>query len=373
MGIPERLSFARSTLKLTLQDVESRTNVGASSLSEFENGKREPKVAQLKELADCYKRPLSFFLEEGNPASEHVLWRMRPTSPKAEDIQAELLKLARQYYDLEVWCDRGEPCELPPLPADSVGQLFGYGHAERLARYVSRTLGLGDRPGETLLRILEEECRVKVFHLPFEPSGTAACTVHPVYGAAILLNSKNGLRRRSFDLAHELFHLLTWTLFRKDGDAVDLEASEQEEKFANCFARNLLIPPEALKAAIDPLLSPQGSGKLDFDHLFEVARSFGVSVDAIIVQIGFVYRQPQDWGAKARESMRGLINRWDDRPADAVPARPVRYKALADEALRKGTISVGRYAEYMGVSRREAMMLVEQDVGEDAEIEVAHP
>src|SRR5262245_9920625 len=153
MHVAERLNIARTALKLTLQDVEERTQIGASSLSDFENGKREPKLAQLKQLADLYKRPMGFFLDEDELVQEHVLWRQRPTSPRAEDIQAELLKLARQYHDLEVWCERHEPCKLPPLP-DGVKPL-GYLYPERLARDIRCALGLGDRPGETLLRVLE--------------------------------------------------------------------------------------------------------------------------------------------------------------------------------------------------------------------------
>ena len=36
-------------------------------------------------------------------------------------------------------------------------------------------------------------------------------------------------------------------------------------------------------------------------------------------------------------------------------------------------ISAGRYAEYLGISRREAMQVVEQDADDDAEVEVAYP
>jgi predicted HTH domain antitoxin len=64
---------------------------------------------------------------------------------------------------------------------------------------------------------------------------------------------------------------------------------------------------------------------------------------------------------------------WDDRQRDDPPSRPLRFRALARHALRKGMISAGRYAEYLGISRREAMQVVEQDAGDDAEVEVAYP
>jgi hypothetical protein len=54
--------------------------------------------------------------------------------------------------------------------------------AEDLARSVRAQLGLGDRPALTLLRVLEEDYGVKVFHLPFEPTGTAACSRSQAFG-----------------------------------------------------------------------------------------------------------------------------------------------------------------------------------------------
>ena len=62
-GLAERLRYARQSMKLTLDDVESRTSVGASTLSEFENDKREPRLPQLKELAGLYHRTTAFFLD----------------------------------------------------------------------------------------------------------------------------------------------------------------------------------------------------------------------------------------------------------------------------------------------------------------------
>ena len=39
--------------------------------------------------------------------------------------------------------------------------------------------------------VIEEVCGVKVFHLDFEPSGTAASAVSETFAAAVLLNAKN--------------------------------------------------------------------------------------------------------------------------------------------------------------------------------------
>lgn len=369
MRVSERLKHARNSLGLTLAATETRAGIGASTLSDFENGKREPKLAQLKRLADAYRRPISFFLAEEAIEPEVLLWRKRPDSPAAEEIQLRLRTLAQQYHNLEVWCEEHEPFELP-FAAGPPESKFRYPDAAKLAHGFRKNLALGDRPGQSLLRVLEEVCKVKVFHLTFEPTGSAACTLSDRFGGAILLNSNHVRWRRNFDLAHELFHLLTWKVFRKGGATDGIEASPLEEKLATCFARNLLMPEEPFRESVQ---NGQGEGgSLGFDRLFEIARQFDVSVEAALRQLGFVFKRSSDEIQAHVGSLKDRITFWDTREHDNPPERPLRFRALATQALRIGAISAGRFAEYVGTSRREAMQVVEQEAKEDAEVEIAH-
>jgi len=367
MSLAERLRYARNAMNLTLAEVEQRTDIGVSTLSEFETAKREPKLTQLKQLADQYKRSIGFFLDEAELQPEVVLWRARPTSPQAEEIQAQLLELAEQYHSLEVWCGDRQDFELPVASGSS--DAFTYLDAEKLAHRVRNDLGLGERPGQTLLRVLEEVCKVKVFHLPFEPTGSAACTLSERYDAAILLNSKNVRWRRNFDLAHELFHLLTWRIFRLPGSEASVEPTAQEERFANRFASSLLMPQDALQLAVDTRRAART--KLGFDDLFEIARQFDVSLAALLWRMKSVYGIPEERVQELLDHFHIQVSFWDDRERDTPPVRPLRFQALARQALRKGLMSAGRYAAYLGISRREASQVVQQDADEDAEIEVA--
>lgn len=368
MGIPEQLKKARTALGYTLSAVETSTGIGESTLSEFETGKREPRIHQLKLLADTYQRPWSFFLDGDDSFQEVVLWRQKPESSLALQLELKLIKLGTQFHNLETWCDDMAPLE---LPFEQGGQeKYHYHETERLALRVRRELGLGDRPGQILLRVLEEVCKVKVFHLEFEPTGSAACTLSKTFGAAILLNSRNSRWRRNFDLAHELFHLLTWKLFRNPSAMDGVESSETEEKLATCFARNLLMPQEILRITVDQRLGD--SGKIQVDSLFEIARQFDVSVEALLWQMGFIYNIPADNTRRSIDFCQNGIGFWEQREQEKPPARPTRFTALALQALRKGLMSAGKYAEYLGVSRREAMQVVEQDTQENAEFEIAH-
>ena len=106
-----------------------------------------------------------------------------------------------------------------------------------------------------------------------------------------------------------------------------------------------------------------GSGdarSLGFDGLFEVAREFDVSVEAVLWQMNFIYNIPGDEIRGCVNHIRGRIGFWDQRYSDKPSERPLRFLALARQAFRKGLVSTGRYAEYAGISRRDAMKVIKR-------------
>ncbi|MEK6677653.1 MAG: XRE family transcriptional regulator [Planctomycetota bacterium] len=365
MTLSERLKHARRKAGITLREIEERTGIGQSSLSEYEAGKRAPRLVQLQALAEVYRRSISFFLAEGEPAPEVVLWRKRPDDAVAADIEGKFLRLCEQYHNLEVWCVERRPCELPVVSGISAD--FNYREAEKLAYEVRAKLKLGDRPGQSLLPVLEEVCGVKLFHLSFEPSGTAASTVSGTFGSAVLLNANNVRWRRNFDLAHELFHLLTWSVFRTQDNSDGIVASEQEEKLATCFASNLLMPADVTRLAVNDAVKDD---KIGFDDLFAIARQFDVSVEALLWRIHFLYRCDEDDTRKDIERYQAFAPFWEEREKDEPPMRPARFVALAVKALQQGQLSQGRLAEYLGITRREAMSIAEQEAPTDEEVAI---
>ena len=52
MDIGNRLKIARKAIGYKQQKVSELTDIGVSSLSEFENNEREPKFSQLSKLAE---------------------------------------------------------------------------------------------------------------------------------------------------------------------------------------------------------------------------------------------------------------------------------------------------------------------------------
>ena len=369
MGVANRLKYAREQAAITLSQAKNYTKIGESSLSEFENDKREPSLSQLQSLAALYRRSVAFFLTEGEILQETVLWREKPIVG-CEDTEGMFLRLCEQYHNLEVWTNEELPACLPV--ASGSPESFSYMQAETLAKRVRDDLSLGDRPGLSLLSVLEEVCGVKIFHIKFEPTGPAASTHSETFGSAILLNAGNVRWRRNFDLAHELFHLLTWSLFRiSDSNATSLTADDKEEKLANRFASHLLLPAEAVKDAVFTV--KLRDGKIGYGAIYDIARQFDVSAGAVIwrlfnLKLLACNVSSDDDVKMIVQKLSQMRNIYEERQDTTPPKWPERYRALAVKALNSGSMSTGRFAEYLEISRQAAMKYIQQEPTDAQEV-----
>jgi XRE family transcriptional regulator, fatty acid utilization regulator len=205
-------------------------------------------------------------------------------------------------------------------------------------------------------------------HLELEPTGTAASARNAGFGCAVLLNSKQPKWRRNFDLAHELFHLLTWDFAEAhDGDPI---WSESDEKLADWFAACLLMPTDAVRQAVARRLRGR---KLEVESLSEIARQFDVSVEALIWRIHVVYggtTKERPRTDAMLERARQAASLFEQRSPDAPPVRPARFVSLALKALRSGDLSIGRFAEYVGTTRQRVMALPAAEQGDDDALEL---
>ncbi|MFH0807442.1 MAG: XRE family transcriptional regulator [Elusimicrobiota bacterium] len=347
MDIPVRLRAIREAFGFTLQEVGESTGIGVSSLSEFENGKREPSLSHLKKLAMLYEKPITFFLETSVTAAPTLLWRKKPAEPKRAKLESKFTTLCKQYKNLEIWTKAPKAIAFNKLFVEAFPE--NYQQVRLLAHETSKQMDLGARPGESLFRVLEEVYGVKIFHLPLGDDASSACFYTEEFGPAIMLNNDSKQWRRNFDLAHELFHLITWKV-RAASNEGDL-LSDKEESFADHFASMLLIPEQALRDAIEAALMPDN--KISCDNLDAIARQFNVSLDALSWRLHYVYNTTPDAVRQMIEKTKNystLPSRQSENPPDL----PSRYKALAVTALKQGEISSQQFANYLGISISEA-------------------
>ncbi|MBN2182531.1 MAG: ImmA/IrrE family metallo-endopeptidase [Sedimentisphaerales bacterium] len=353
MTIGERLRIARNAIGYTLEKVEQESNIGSSSLSDFENDKREPKFSQLSKLAEIYKRSIDFFLTDRMPSEPIMLWRDGPSNAdQLKEPESEFRRLCQQYHKLELCTVETRKATFPQPDVVNPDQ-FSWRQAESFARKIHNDLCLGDIPSASLKKILEERYYVKIFHLEF--SGSAISTVSEEFGPAILLNNRNTSWRRNYDLAHELFHLLTWNIFRTKSK----EPCENEEKLADSFASKLLMPEESLKQRID-VMADEHEG-LHLEQLDDLAREFGVSLDAMVYRISSLFRIKKEDTEQYLIAAKQLAKLHKSRESEEPETLPERYCDLAQRALRNGRLSIIQFAKYMGISYKKAQEYLADD------------
>jgi len=353
--LSDRLRVAREALRLRQADAARHLGIAESGVCDMEAGRREPKAAQLAALAQLYKRPIDFFFSNEPVAQDVALWRGRPADAVAErSIQREFFALCENYQSLEELLGISTASTLPEETTPK--EVFGFPQAERLAARIWEQFELGAAPATSLRFVLEERFFVKVFALPLASEASAASTRSHHFGPATLLNSDSMHWRRNFDLAHELFHLLTWRVFRDPAEVSSVESGEEEERLANSFASHLLLPEGPFRERLDPFLDKAGNLSIAVAQLQELARCFDVSAEAIVYRCAglFHWRKDQTLGIVDRVHM--VQTRRESEPIEMLPSR---YISLTVQAYRNGLISYKKGAEYLRKGFKQARDILE--------------
>jgi Zn-dependent peptidase ImmA (M78 family)/DNA-binding XRE family transcriptional regulator len=110
---------------------------------------------------------------------------------------------------------------------------------------------LGDVPADRLAEIMERALGILVLRVDaFEGISGAACRLPEL--DVVLINRNEVEGRRNFDLAHELFHILTWdTMPPEHSEAAVETGGNRVEQLANNFASAVLMPAKVLDGMAD--------------------------------------------------------------------------------------------------------------------------
>jgi len=353
-NLPQRLSQAREATGLSIAEAARKLHFNHYQiLSAIEKGTRNVSANELISMARLYGRSLSYFFESKVPVDPVALWRRTPGS----DIQKEqrqfltflerysslenLLGLKRRWKEILTILDRD----------DFAGNAFET--CDKLGSDLQRRLDLGSRPACNLLNILEDTLRFKIIHLDLGDGVSGASMVDSTLGVGILINAHDTPWRRNYDLAHELFHIVTWTVFSPE-EIGDGSRKTKPEQYADSFAASLLLPEEPVRAALKEIAVNQ---QLKLVDIIELAKAFGVSSEAVLWrllnlkiikknQIDKILGDPE-FRNLDRNLRRGLHA--EQRPEKF----PQRYISLACRCLMEGKISRGLFAEYMEIDRSD--------------------
>lgn len=338
-----RIRAARERMGWTQEEVANKAGFSAHQIvSQIELGQREIKAAELFRITGALHLDLSSLASGMSTPAPVVLWRKKSDATPAAR-EARFLERCRRYRSLSMAVEQATADPLPQYPVDAND--VGYTFAEDVASRFGSLLDLGPCPAASLAEVLTNRFDVQLWHEDLGTDGSAACA-RGDFGAAVMINASDAPWRRNFDLAHELFHLVTWDSLPPDLLARDEELAGRAERCADVFASNLLLPADAVGAEID---RRRHDGGVKWADLIDIARNFEVSTEALLWRLKSLRRVTADQvlELKKDESFKRL-DRASRSGAWWRPAPfPERFVRRAFLASMNGYLSQARLAEFL--------------------------
>jgi len=350
--LDKRIKAARQSAGLSIAEAAKQLGFkNYQTLSSIEKGARNITANELIEMARLYGRSLDYFLESEVGPDPVPLWRRIETRDVTKE-QRLFLSFLERYSTLErllglkqSWTEIRSPFGRDDFASD------GFAMADKLGAHIHKILDLGSRPASNLLNVLENNLRFKILHLPLGDGLSGASIVDNALGVGVLINLNDAPWRRNFDLAHELFHIVTWNIF-SPGEIGDGTKKTRPEQYADIFASSLLLPENHL---IDALKEIATNNEIRFVDIIELAKGFGVSSEAIAWRLVNLNRLKK---SQVQKVLADPVFRDVDRTlrrslySGGKPSKfPSRFISLACRCLLEGKISRGVFAEYMEIDR----------------------
>lgn len=283
--IGTRVKYAREQLRMTQDSLAEAVGFkDRQTISDIENGKRAVKTDELLELSEVLNQEMEFFLDPFNVVAEaQYSWRASESLPGADLDRFQVI--ANGWVGMLRWLhcqDAGPPPDFAILGL-RMNASSTYEQAMFFGEKLAEILELGLVPALALPECLESKLDIPVLFvdasagLPKNAISGAACQIDGFN--AILINRRESLFRRNFDLAHELFHVLTWEAMppsHRESNGVEHRAKvKRVEQLANNFAGALLMPCDSLDHFIEH------GRATDIQHLADVAAKLQVTTEAL--------------------------------------------------------------------------------------------
>ena len=323
------------------------------TVSTIETGTRKVTAQELVLAAEKLGAPLEYFTDPFRLEGEgRFSWRQNGVPPeRLNEYENRASLWIGAYRALAPRVGRETPLVRPSL---GLTRRSRYEDAIEAGERFAVEFDLGDVPAKRLAGAMEEALGILVLMVDADDGiSGAACRLPDL--DAVLIARREIEGRRHFDLAHELFHVLTWEAMppKHVEEAVET-GGDRVEQLANNFAAALLMP----SAAVVPF---GGWGELGADALVarlnKVASKLGVTSSALRWRLVTLGELP---AARAREIPESSLR--NNGGLAAEPKSPTMFSRPFAEvlgmALGQGLVSARRAAGLVGLAVDELPALL---------------
>ena len=307
------------------------------TVSTIETGTRRVTAQELLLATEQLGVPLEYFTDPFRLEGEaRFSWRQSGvSSERLEEYERTASRWIAAYRRLAGQVGRETPLMRPSL---GLTRRSRYEEAIEAGERFSVEFGLGDVPGARLAEAMEEALGILVLMVEAEEGiSGAACRLPEL--DAVLIARREVEGRRHFDLAHELFHVLTWEAMPpKHVEEARETGGDRVEQLANNFAAALLMPARIRERV--------RWGQLDSDALVDslnrVALEFRVTSSALRWRLVALGELPAARARAIPES--SLRNNGGMEGGSRPPLFSKPFAEVLGIALQQGRVSARRAA-----------------------------
>lgn len=346
--IGPRLKALREKRELTKRDTAKLLRLAEPELHAMENGAREISPDELMLAVENLGEDIDYFIDPFSlVGNERFSWRQTGVTP---DVLSGFERKAGGWLAAYRVLS---PMVGVPLShrrtSLSLTESSRYEDAWKAGDRFAADHDLGEAPATRLVEVMEHALGVLVLMVD-APDGISGAACRLPEMDAVLINRRETIGRRSFNLAHELFHILTWENIPPD-QAGFIENS-RVERLANNFASSLLMPTDVLKK--------HGEwSALDDDALI---RELNMAADRLRVTTSALRLRLSDIGMLERSRAKNI-----DNARIRINGRRYPYSDVPPPLLSKGFLEVlSRSLDQGIVSMRRSARLLDMTFDEVA-------
>jgi XRE family transcriptional regulator, fatty acid utilization regulator len=344
--ITKRLKAARERIGCTQAQLAERLGFkDRQTLAAIESGQRKVSADELLRAVQVLGVDIDYFMDSFRLVGEGKFsWRTtREAAPRSlAEFEERAGRWIATYRKLG---ERNHAVDNPLQMRLAISKRSSFEDAMAAAEALGRAWDLGEIPALRLESCVRDQLHALVLNVdaPRGISG-AACQL-PGFNT-ILINRDEPEGRRHYDLAHEIFHLLTWEQMppeHAEGELPRGGKGNRIEQLADNFASALLMPERTL--------APRWQARADMElhrWLNSTASELLVTASALrwrLVQLGWLDRADQIQIDEGRLTANGR----------AVPAPSPRlfgseFVGRLHDGIFEGHLSVRRAASLLDMS-----------------------
>jgi Zn-dependent peptidase ImmA (M78 family)/DNA-binding XRE family transcriptional regulator len=238
-ALREQLNFSQEALAKHFGFKDRQT------LSAIENGERRVTAEELIRASELLAAPIETFTDPFLLIGEgRFSWRQAGVADKQlSGYERDAGRLIAAFRTLGAQLG-----PKPPLLRRALGlsKTSSFEDAIAAAERFAEEFSLGAAPARRLAAVMEEQLGILVLMVDaIQGVSGAACRLPEL--DAVLINRNGIAGRRHYDLAHELFHILTWdTMPPAHVEDARVISKDRVEQLADNFASALLMPASCL-------------------------------------------------------------------------------------------------------------------------------